>query len=153
MRVSFFISFPTTPTLAAESPFILRWKKDYKLIGPDGQARKAWQITRGKCSQDHREVYDCKRRCLRKTGILALPVSLPDLPVRQLWLVVSRPGKGRTPWYLLTADPIYSTEDAWRLSLLMLVAGKSKCLFVSQNPNWLLSAQDWNSAKLAKSFS
>ena len=95
--------------------FILRWKKDYKLIGLTGQAQKAWQITRGKRSHDHRQVYDSKRRCMRKTGIIAVPVSLPDLPTKQLWLVVSRPGNGRTPWYLLTSDPIYSPEDAWRV--------------------------------------
>jgi hypothetical protein len=96
--------------------FIVRWKKDYKLIGPDGQAKKAWQITRGKRSQGHREIYDCKRRCIRTTGIIAVPVFLPDEPSRQLWLVVSRPGHGRTPWYLLTSDPIQSTDDAWRVT-------------------------------------
>jgi hypothetical protein len=95
--------------------FILRWKKNYKLIGPDGQARKAWQITRGKRSQDHREVYVCKHRGMRKTSIIAVPVSLPDQPSRQLWLVVSRPAQGRTPWYLLTSDPLPSTKDAWHV--------------------------------------
>lgn len=30
-------------------------------------------------------------------------------------MVVSRPGKDRTPWYLLTSDPIASTDDAWRV--------------------------------------
>jgi hypothetical protein len=95
--------------------FILRWKKDYKLISPDGQLRKAWQITRGKRSQDHRQIYDCRRRCMRTTGIIAAPVASPDQPARQLWLVVSRPGPGRKPWYLLTSEPIQSSEDAWRI--------------------------------------
>ena len=94
--------------------FILRWKKDYKLIGPDGQTRKAWQIVRGKRSQDHREIYDTKRRCMRKTGIIVTQVALPDLPAQPLWLIATRPGQGRTPWYLLTSDPILSTDDAWR---------------------------------------
>ena len=31
-----------------------------------------------------------------------------------LWLVVCR-SKGRTPWYLLTAEPITTDEDAWRV--------------------------------------
>lgn len=97
--------------------FILRWKKDYKLIGPDGQPHKAWQITRGKRSQDHREIYDCKRRCMRKTGIIVVPVSLPDQPSQPLWLVVARPGQARIPWYLITNDPILSNEDAWRVVL------------------------------------
>jgi hypothetical protein len=95
--------------------FILRWKKDYKLLGPDGQTRKAWQIVRGKRSQDHREIYDAKRRCMRKTGIIVTQVALPDLPAQPLWLIATRPGPGRTPWYLLTSDPILSTEHAWRI--------------------------------------
>jgi hypothetical protein len=94
--------------------FLLRWKKDYKLIGPDGQEKKAWQITRGKRSWDHRLVYDARRRCFRKTGIIAAPVRLPDHPAR-LWLVVSRPGHGQKPWYLLTTQWIGSSEDAWRV--------------------------------------
>jgi hypothetical protein len=28
---------------------------------------------------------------------------------------VSRPGKGRQPWYLLTNEPIASLEEAWRV--------------------------------------
>jgi hypothetical protein len=94
--------------------FIVRWKKDYKLIGPDGVEKKAWQITRGKRSWEHRQVYDCKRRCYRTTGIIAAPVFLPDHSY-PLWLVVSRPGSGRKPWYLLTTETIQSPEDAWRV--------------------------------------
>ena len=35
----------------------------------------------------------------------------------ELWLVVSRPGKGRKPWYLLTNEPIATPDDAWRVVL------------------------------------
>jgi len=31
--------------------------------------------------------------------------------------VVSRPGKGRPPWYLLTNEPINTAEDAWHVVL------------------------------------
>ncbi len=34
-----------------------------------------------------------------------------------LWLVVSRMGKGRDPWYLLTNEPLETVEDAWRIAL------------------------------------
>ena len=94
--------------------FVLRWRKDYHLRGPDGVARKAWQLPRGQRSWDHRQVWDAKRRCYRTTGVIALPVRLPDLS-RRLWLVVSRPGPGRTPWYLLTSEPIRSADDAWNV--------------------------------------
>ena len=34
-----------------------------------------------------------------------------------MWLVFSRPGKGRTPWYLLTNEPISTNDDAWQVVL------------------------------------
>ncbi len=92
--------------------FVLRWRKDYQLRGPEGFLQKAWQIPRGKRSWDYRPIWDARRKCYRKTGVIALPVSLPDQP-RRLWLVVSRPGKGRTPWYLLTTENIPSAQQAW----------------------------------------
>jgi hypothetical protein len=94
--------------------FIVRWKKGNQLVDAQGTLKKAWEISRGKRSVDHRLIYDARRRCERKTGIVFLPVQLPHTPV-PLWLVVSRPGKGRLPWYLLTNEPITTAEEAWRI--------------------------------------
>jgi hypothetical protein len=95
--------------------FILRWPTRYHLA--DGQgSRPAWQITRGKRSQDHRLLWDIRQRCQRKTGIVFTPVSHPTVD-GQFWLVVSRPGKGCKPWYLLTNEPVLTTHDAWRIVL------------------------------------
>lgn len=97
--------------------FIVRWQKNYKLQTSDGRLLKTWQCSRGKRSSDHRMIYDARRRCERKTGILFLPVHVPDFPTVPLTLVVSRPGKGRLPWYLITNEPVASAEDAWRIVL------------------------------------
>jgi hypothetical protein len=97
--------------------FIVRWQKNYKLIAPDGRELKAWECSRGKRSMDHRMIYDARRRCQRKTGIVFLPVRVPDHPDFPLTLIVSRPGKGRLPWYLITNEPIFTVEDAWRIVL------------------------------------
>jgi hypothetical protein len=94
--------------------FVLRWQKGYKLIDSQGRHRKAWECTRGKRSWEHRLIWDARRRCYRKTGVVAVPVSHLEYD-GPLWLVVSRPGKGRSPWYLLTNEPIFSAEDAWRV--------------------------------------
>lgn len=94
--------------------FIVRWQKNYQLVGPDGLAKKPWEITRGKRSWDHRMIHDARRRCDRKTGVIAVPVHLPD-DLRPLWLVVSRPGPGRKPWYLITTESIQTPDDAWRI--------------------------------------
>lgn len=95
--------------------FILRWPTRYQLVGSEGLCA-AWKITRGKRSQDHRLLWDIHQRCHRKTGIVFAPVHHPAVD-QQLWLVVSRPGKGRKPWYLLTNEAIATPEDAWRVVL------------------------------------
>jgi hypothetical protein len=96
--------------------FLMRWQKGFKLVGPDGHNRKAWEITRGKRSMGHRMLWDSRRGCQRKTGIYYCQVSHPESST-PLWLVVSRPGKGRSPWYLLTNEPIEDVDDAWRFVL------------------------------------
>jgi hypothetical protein len=100
--------------LAHHARFILRWKKNYALVTRDGQVRPAWQCTRGKRSLDHRLIYDARRRCERNTGLLYLPVRVPEVP-GWLWLVVARPGQGRTPWYLLTNEPLADVDAAWQV--------------------------------------
>jgi hypothetical protein len=97
--------------------FIMRWNKNYKLIDPKGRLLKAWECSRGKRSLDHRMIYDARRRCERKTGIVFLTVQVPDFPDFPLTLVISRPGKGRKPWYLITNEPVSSVDDAWRVVL------------------------------------
>ena len=96
-----------------QARFIMRWPTRYHLADAKGE-RPAWHITRGKRSQDHRQIWDLNRRQYRKTGIVAAPVRHPKVE-GELWLVVSRPGKGRKPWYLLTSEPVETPDDAWRV--------------------------------------
>jgi hypothetical protein len=94
--------------------FVVRWPKANKLLDEVGEQKKAWQITRGKPSLQYRQVWDSARRCYRRTGVVAVRVRHPQYPA-PLWLVVSRPGKGREPWYLLTNEPILRVADEWRI--------------------------------------
>lgn len=48
--------------------------KNYQLLDEQGQLRKAWEMTRGKRLMDHREIWDTRRRCKRKTGVVFVPV-------------------------------------------------------------------------------
>ena len=109
-------------------------------LGCARNKRKAWQITRGKRSLDHRLIWDCCRHCHRKTGLLFLPVTHPDCS-QPLWLVLSRPGNGQTPWYLLTNQPIHSTDDAWHIVFayarrwqIELTYRFSKCELAMESP-------------------
>jgi hypothetical protein len=99
-----------------ELRFVLRWKKRQKLLDGWGELRKAWQVARGKRSQDYRWLRESHTGQLRKVGIVALPVTHP-CNAQPLWLVVARPGKGREPWYLLTSDVIRTNEEAWSVAL------------------------------------
>ena len=94
--------------------FIVRWNNKYHLIGADGRKHEAWKVVRGKRSWNYRMIWDARRRCHRKTGIIAAPIHLPN-DDRQLFLVVSRPGVGRKPWYLITTEPVHTAEQAWQI--------------------------------------
>lgn len=96
--------------------FILRWPKDYHLLDAHGVEQKAWQIGRGKRSWQQRWLWDARRRCRRKVGVVAFPVTDRSF-AQPLWLVVSRPGGGRPPWYLLTNEPAETAEQAWQIIL------------------------------------
>jgi hypothetical protein len=104
----------TTLALDHHLRFILRWNKNYHLVGPDGRKHEVWKISRGKRSWEYRMIWDARRRCHRKTGVIALPVHLPG-DDRQLFLVVSRPGYGRKPWYLITTELVSDAEQAWQI--------------------------------------
>jgi len=94
--------------------FVLRWRGDYQLCDAQGNRRKAWRIALGKRGWSERTIWDSRRAQWVHGSVLALPVTHPDHRDTPLWLVVCR-SKGRTPWYLLTAEPITTDEDAWRV--------------------------------------
>jgi hypothetical protein len=93
--------------------FIVRWRTSYKLQDAKG-ACKPGEMCRGKRSLNHRLVWDARRRCERKVGILYFPVLHPQHPHQPLWLVVARPHQ-RPAWRFLTNQPITSSVDAWQI--------------------------------------
>ncbi len=104
----------TTLALDRGLRFIVRWNNKYHVIGADGRKQEAWKVVRGKRSWSYRMVWDARRRCQRKTGIIAAPIHLPN-DEQQLFLVISRPGAGRKPWYLITTEPVLNAEQAWQI--------------------------------------
>lgn len=102
------------PLLEAELRFVLRWKTKQHLVDGKGK-RPAWHLTRGKRSLDKRLVRDARRHQDRLTGLVFVPVTHPDYPDVPLTLVVSRPGRGKLPWYLLTNLPVQTIDDAWQV--------------------------------------
>jgi hypothetical protein len=102
--------------LSANVRFVVRWKKGNKLLDNWGEERKASAIGRGKRSQSYRSLRDTRSKELIKVGIVVIPVTLLD-HAQPLTLIIVRLGKGREPWYLLTAEPIHTLADAWALVL------------------------------------
>lgn len=102
--------------LKAEVRFVVRWKKGNKLLDNWGEERKASAIGRGKRSQSYRYLRDTRTKQLLKAGVVVVPVTLID-QAQPLWLIIVRLGKGREPWYLLTADPIHTLAEAWAIVL------------------------------------
>ncbi|MDX1413811.1 MAG: transposase [Candidatus Promineifilaceae bacterium] len=97
--------------------FVMRWPKNYKLCPDEGPARPVHHIPRGKRSWGHRLLWDARRREQRKVGVLAIAVRDPAYD-QLLTLVVARRGKGQSPWYLLTGEPVCTEEEAWRIVLI-----------------------------------
>ena len=93
--------------------FIMRWPKAYQLLDENGDFRKPGELSKGKRSWEHRMLWDARKRCERKVGIIAFPV-FDATHHQSLWLVVAR-RKGQSPWYLLTTQSIRSSEDAWQI--------------------------------------
>jgi hypothetical protein len=90
----------TTLALEHGPRFILLWNKNDPLIGLDGRKHEVWKISPGKHSWEYRMIWDARRRCLRKTGVIALPAHLSE-DDRPFSLVISPPGDRRKPWYLI----------------------------------------------------
>jgi hypothetical protein len=95
--------------------FVLRWPKNYYLLDEEEQLCKPGQLSKGKRSWEHRLLWDARRRCYRKTGVIAFQVAAPTHH-QPLWLVVAR-RKGQSPWYLLTSEPAHSPQLSWQIVL------------------------------------
>ncbi len=94
---------------------IVRWPKRYKLCNSQREKVAAWQVTRGKRSWEEGILKDGHTGKDFQAGILAMPVTHPDLPDLKLSLVVCRPHQNREPWYLLTNEPVPDAQAAWKV--------------------------------------
>jgi hypothetical protein len=79
--------------------FVVRWTKTYHLVNAMGQPQTAGQILRRYRAKSHKLVWDARRRAWRKTGLVMVQVAHPKV-AGTFWLIASRPGRGRKPWYL-----------------------------------------------------
>lgn len=97
-----------------ETRFVMRWKKGYHLWDAVGNKATAWELVRGKKTKQSRMVRDSRNGGQSRRGVLSIPVWHEDYP-GQLWLVVSRRGKGHEPWYLLTNELADTPAAMWKI--------------------------------------
>ena len=96
-----------------QADFILRWQSGYLLKNEKGELKKPWQLAKGKKDMGGKLIWDAVRKKRRNIRLLYFPVWNPQFPDKPLSLVISKPGKGMTPWYLLTNLPLEKIRDAW----------------------------------------
>lgn len=94
--------------------FVLRWRQDSPLREAQGKRRKTWRLAMGNRGWSERTIWDSRRAPWVVSSVLARPLRPPQHPESPRWVVVC-PSKGRTPWYRLTAAPITTDEEAWRV--------------------------------------
>ena len=96
--------------------FLIRWNGKYKLENAKGELKNTYKHSLGKKAASTRKVWDMKRNCYRKAGVLFMPVVHPKVPDALLYLVICRPGKkGQKPWYLITSERVESAKQAWKI--------------------------------------
>ncbi|MCX7902502.1 MAG: transposase [Burkholderiaceae bacterium] len=98
--------------LAASVRFVVRWKKRNHLRDAEGTERRASVIGRSVRSVVYRYLRDPRTKAVIKVGAAATRVTLCD-HAQPLWLVIARLGRGRDPWYLLTAEPVAEPAQLW----------------------------------------
>src|SRR5215471_11778635 len=76
--------------------------------------RLTWKIAQGKRGWSQRWVWDARRARWVVASVLVLSVAHLDHPQHPFSLVVCR-SQGRSPWYLLTAEPITTDAHAWQV--------------------------------------
>lgn len=95
--------------------FVIRWQVNYLLLDAQGRKRKAHEICRGKRSLATFAIRTAGQHGSRVIGVYFIPVWHPDFPTTPLWLVVSRQGSGKKPWYLLTNQPVEAVDQVFWL--------------------------------------
>jgi hypothetical protein len=136
--------------LDANIRFVLRWKKRQKLLSSWGEARPAWEITRGKRSWEYRHLRDTHTGERHKVGVVAVCVTHPE-HAQPLWLVVAQPGRHYESWYLLTSDPIRTAEDAWAVVFAYGRRWQIECAWRTVRANWRWRARAYGCGNGARS--
>jgi hypothetical protein len=95
--------------------FILRWPMRYKLLDAKKVEKAAWRLAIGRKSLGTVTIERAGQRNSQVLHLYYTRVFHPGHPDKPLFLVVSRQGRGRKPWYLITNLDITSDQDAWNV--------------------------------------
>lgn len=99
-----------------EQDFILRWKKNHLLQHFEKGTKKTHLLARSFKGKAHRIVRDKMRKQNKSVSISWAPVSHPESPDNQLFLVIIRDRKNyNSPMYILTSITIETKAQAWEV--------------------------------------
>lgn len=97
-----------------EQKFIIRWKSNQLLADIKGEIKNTYKYSLGQKNMSAKMVWDKERNQKRKVSILYRKVKHPELPDKQLYLIIVR-DKRRKPMYLLTNVEVNTVGMAWEI--------------------------------------
>lgn len=96
--------------------FLIRWKVNHLLINEHGVTKKTHLVARSYKGKDSQIVWDKERKKSKRITVAWAPVTHPELPDNQLYLVIVRDKNNfNSPMYLLTDLVIENEEQAWEI--------------------------------------
>ena len=96
--------------------FIIRWKKSHLLEHVHKGCKKTHLLARSFRGRASRIVQDKVRKKLKHVTIDWAPVTHPEYPDNQLYLVIVRDKKNYNgPMYIITSLPIETAHQAWEI--------------------------------------
>ena len=99
-----------------EQDFLIRWKSNHNFINEQGKQKKIHNIARSYKGKETKLVNDKERKKMKNISIAWAPVTHPEFPDNQLYLVIIRDKNNcNSPIYLMTSIPIENKDTAWEM--------------------------------------
>jgi len=99
-----------------QQDFIIRWKSNHLLVSDKGVKKKTHLLSRSFKARSSRLVEDKERKKTKRISIAWAPITHPEFPDNQLFLVIVRDKHNyQGPMYLITSLPVHSDAQAWEI--------------------------------------
>jgi len=99
-----------------EQDFLIRWKSNHLFLNEKGELKKIYNIARSYKGVASKQVKDKERKKIKTITIAWAPLTHPEFPDTQLYLIIIRDkNNNNSPIYLMTSIPIENKKTAWEM--------------------------------------